>query len=284
MVKKKSSLITAPDWYPLAIYTKNLSSKELLDEICKRHLLINHLSNPALTQQQQEASFYKLIIENKLLPASINLKKTTKKPHPIQTISVFEILHMSNQIRNSQWYSMLEDREQLEQALSNLSDRQPSSPNQYKLFEKYLGIPWDKFQPFNQSELINKYSNGIPVTIDTGIDREDIITELRNILNRHQGNKLWALSQKVFDSWQRKKIFAICDLKTWFKIKNIKYKKTDLARIVWGSRPPISPNHDTAVNIKAYINDAIKESQEVINMGTIRPLWLYCESEMRSEL
>lgn len=282
MKKKKTTSIARPFWYPLDIYNKNLSATELLDEICKRDILHNHLKSQ-ISQEQKEASFLRIIIQNKIIPASSQLKKTSTRA--IKPISVFEVFNMEIQISNSKWYQTLDDKNELEEVRHAYENGQPLNNTQIKILEKYLDIPWHKFQANldDNKEYPLNYSYGIPVTIDIGIDKSIAIKELENLFTKMRGGKkIWALSPEIFESWKRKNIFAIFDLQKWFEIKGIKYKKTDLGRIIWGSKPPNSPIlEDSTVDMKAFINESIKESQKVIQKGTIRPLWLYCEDEIQ---
>jgi hypothetical protein len=123
-ISAKATLSARSDLMPFSknVYGKNLSATELLDEICKRDILNNHLT-PMMPLGQQEASFLRIIVENTLIPASAGLKKVT--PRAIKPISVFEILNMANQIKRSQWYQTLEDKQPLEELLHTLVNEQP---------------------------------------------------------------------------------------------------------------------------------------------------------------
>lgn len=271
-----SKSLEKPNWYPLEIYEKKLTPEEWLQEIFKRLNLDELLANPFLDSQIQMSFFESIILKNQVKNMTQELRN--ELPRPIKPLSVFEILRLAFQVLRSQEYQTHPDKKNLETALTTIVEGGTLNQDQKRIVSRFIEIPYNEFLINYSNQNINSYISGLPIAIDPTFDRKDILFEMRRLLNKWQPKKkLRPLSQTIFKSWSEKKVLALFDLQVWYKIKQINYSKMDLARTLWPN-PPESKLKDSTVDLKDFIDEALKLTKKVINLGTFRPLFFACES------
>lgn len=272
-----SKKIEMPDWFPRALYTRELSPEEWLFEIYKRAFF--NCQPPYILSKELKADYFKGMIEHDDRQGLLE-KLRPQLGQPIKTMSVSDVFRLCSLITNSSWYQNHPDKAVFESAIDTLAKGGQLSEGQKIIFARFYETPCDVFHESSNQErwFINReitHLSGVPVTIDPCYNKDDCSKELKRILKQWVG-KQHDVSTK-FDTWLEYKILAVFDLRVWLKIQEIKYSNIDLHNLLW-PKGRISSHSEDLVNPYDDIDRIIEESEKIITLSTVRMLWLACES------
>jgi hypothetical protein len=270
-----------PIWFKESLYKKNLTHEDWLIEINKRVELDEKLANPLLDKASQEELFDSIILKNKGHNILEALK--SKTPEVFKPLSLAEILVMAAQIMSSDWYRRLVDKDLLEKAIITLNTlgRSALSNEQKVILEIAKDIPWYEFlgkEPETKWLPESYYGNGVPVSFNIGICRDDVITEIKKLLHSYQKPKTRNLTKKILSTWEEKKILQLFDLDAWFKIQQIQIPKMKISTLLWPESLPSKKNQDEMANSLDLLNEAQKLRKKAISKSTLNTLFSTCEN------
>jgi hypothetical protein len=277
-----------PDWYNEDFYSKKRTPEEWLYEIWKRDKFNRDdlgfpFSIRLLSAEKRKKCFQEIIFLNDIKEFLSGLQATPSQP--IKHLTVSDVFRMANMISNSDWYKSQPDRELFESAIASMTNGTELSKDQKIAFNKFYDTPWCAFHEKSNDKTWypNKdmiYLSGIPISLDPGYAKKDIINQLKSKLTRWVG-KLQDIELK-FNTWQDSNILAVFDLMTWFRIQDIEYSKIALFKLIW-------PQGRLSMTTKEYVNpdDDIDHSislvVRVISRDVIRTLAVMCEARKHRE-
>lgn len=273
-----------PSWYNDEFYNKSREPEEWLYELWKRYQFDQDkigLANSIYTYpiKQQEKWFIEFIFDKQIEKFLNNFLEATP-PHPIRYPSVSDIFLMYHQFINSDWYKSNPNREAFESAISTITNEGTLSREQNIAFIEMYKTPWCVFYENHQqndwcpkNEM--KYLSGIPLSLDPGYAKKDTDKILKKKLNAWVG-KLQGI-QVQFDRWQESNILAVFDLRLWFQIQRIEFKKIDIHRLIW---PNGRVSNTTGEGVNPYddIDHSIDLVNRVIDKSPICSLLTMCNA------
>lgn len=269
-----------PTWYNEEFYSKERSPEEWLFELSKRYALEQQLHVIShLEIAEQEKCFIKNIF-NEQIDKYLHLIESIES-QPIRYPAISDIFLMYHQLINTNWYKQNPNREKFESAISAIINDTNLSPEQEMSFREMQKTPWcvtyehhqqDNWCPKIEMERLS----GIPLLLDPGYKKKDIIAILKRKFNGWVGKSKRRGIEEQLNIWQESQILAVFDLKLWFEIQKVKITNIGIHELIW---PYGRVSEFTGEEVNPYddIDHCIDLVSKIIDRNVICSLITWCE-------
>lgn len=266
-----------PDWFPLDVYSKELTEHQWLEELVWR-LTVKTVFKNTDNKDKAIKLFQELVLDKSLLSdldKSSLLKeiRPTKELWGVQEIPAFYISYLNHMITSNERGLELSEKIKNIRLTKNGNELfvEPSDIIKNALSDGFgEWVNWEK-EPFTMPDVLPSF----PVVLDLTQDDETLklafdifLAGIRETL----GAAPKPVSHKDFEDWKTYGILPVFDLVFWGELHNIKFTDTLIANFLW---PDI--DIDNTERLRKVTKPKIK--QVLDGWGFVERFWRQLELE-----
>lgn len=248
-----------PDWFPLPIYSKDITIREWVDLLAMRLAVAAKVQNgrDQYSTDQLIETFMALIVRGETNKNSSLVRQEFPKPSilPVQEASLLEILYANDVVR-----SVAKQDKELAALIEALPDGESGyhwmrADEAQKLTGRSMGSLPDPKAWKHWPDVV-----GGPfalVTVDLDMSDETLVTAfeiwLAGVRQASGGRYEVDLDEKALSKWKTFQVLAAMDLRLWHDLTNRPITDTAMAQLLWDETDGVDPTERYRKTVKPMV-------------------------------